>query len=102
MLENLTLESMRPHLQSTFRVTGREETQAVLTLVEVRDLTTPATAPRSADQRTPFSLLFLAPAEFRIPQGMVSLRHDLLGSMEIFVVPVATDENGMYYEAVFN
>ena len=102
MLEKLTLESMRPHLRSEFRVVGKEETQAILTLVEVRDLTTEATAPRGADQRAPFSLLFLAPTEFRIPQGLIVLENESLGSMEIFVVPVAEDESGLYYEAIFN
>ena len=102
MLEKLTLESMRPHLRSAFRVMAEDGAQAVLTLVEVRDLTTKATAPRDPDRRAPFSLLFLAPSEFRIRQRMIVLQNDALGTLEIFVVPVAEDESGLYYEAVFN
>jgi hypothetical protein len=33
---------------------------------------------------------------------MIVLENDILGCMELFVVPVGEDEGALYYEAVFN
>ena len=47
--------------------------------------------------RTPFSLVFRAPAGSLYPQAIYAVEHDELGSFEIFLVPIAED----LYEAVF-
>jgi hypothetical protein len=49
-----------------------------------------------------FSLLFRGPLAPVLPQCIYHLNHDTLGSMEIFLVPVGPDSEGMQYEAVFN
>jgi hypothetical protein len=49
-----------------------------------------------------FSLLFRGPLAPVLPQCIYRLTHDTLGSMEIFLVPVGPDGEGMQYEAVFN
>ena len=49
-----------------------------------------------------FTLLFRAPSEAPPFQGIFRLTHDALGEMDVFLVPVKRDENGLYYEAVFN
>lgn len=51
--------------------------------------------------REPFSLIFAAPGGL-VPQRPCNLRHDVLGSMEIFLVPVGRTEGGLIYQAVFN
>ncbi len=35
-------------------------------------------------------------------QDMFSLANENLGQMDLFLVPVRKDEDGLYYEAVFN
>ena len=49
-----------------------------------------------------FSLLFRGPLAPALPQCIHRLKHDTLGSVEIFLVPLGPDGQGMQYEAVFN
>jgi hypothetical protein len=49
-----------------------------------------------------FTLLFRAPAGAPLAQGIYSLSHETLAAMEIFLVPVKKDAEGLYLEAVFN
>ncbi len=102
MLEKLNHSQLLDVLHSEFRVRSDGDDSVAFTLVEVRDLATPATMPREEGRRSPFSLLFKAPLAFRVEQGMLEMEHESLGSLELFVVPVREDEQGLYYEAVFN
>jgi hypothetical protein len=52
--------------------------------------------------RMPFSLLFHADAADAMPQQTFTLRHERLGELEVFLVPIGPDERGMRYEAVFS
>lgn len=49
-----------------------------------------------------FSLLFRGPLAPVLPQRIYHLKHDTLGSVEIFLVPLGPDGEGMQYEAIFN
>jgi hypothetical protein len=49
-----------------------------------------------------FSLFFRGPGSPQMQQGMKKLAHTVLGELEIFLTPVARDENGFTYETVFN
>jgi hypothetical protein len=33
---------------------------------------------------------------------MYRMEHDVLGALDLFLVPIARDEDGFQYEAVFN
>jgi hypothetical protein len=52
--------------------------------------------------RQPFTLTFRGPGNVRLPQGTYKMRNAQLGDMEIFLVPIAADENSSRLEAVFN
>lgn len=49
-----------------------------------------------------FSITFRGPGEVLLPQRLYSFEHDALGQFDLFIVPVGQDEQGIYYEAVFN
>jgi hypothetical protein len=49
-----------------------------------------------------FSLLFRGPLEPVFPQCIYRLSHATLGGIELFLVPLGPDGQGMRYEAVFN
>jgi len=53
-------------------------------------------------QQEVFSLVFHGPGTNFIPQGSHKLKHEQLGEVEIFLVPVGQDKDGFEYEAVFN
>ncbi|MDB5357095.1 MAG: hypothetical protein JWN24_3548 [Phycisphaerales bacterium] len=51
--------------------------------------------------RKAFSLLFRAAAGVYFPQRMYRLKHDTLGPIDLFLVPIAPDAQGALFEAVF-
>ncbi len=50
---------------------------------------------------TSFAHFFAAPANF-FAVRLYKVEHEKLGELPIFLVPVAVDEKGYHYEAVFN
>lgn len=97
-LSDLTYETFRGRTGQSFRDT---EAGIDLELLEVDDLTAVArNVPEGA--RTPFSLIFRGPAEPLVEQGIRPLEHDELGTLEIFVVPIAQESDGLRYQAVFS
>ena len=51
--------------------------------------------------RDPFGLIFVGPREPLLPQATYALRHADLGVLKIFVVPIARNDDGVRYQAVF-
>jgi hypothetical protein len=49
-----------------------------------------------------FSITFRGPRDMLLPQRIYSFEHSALGQFDLFIVPVGQDEQGSYYEAVFN
>ena len=49
-----------------------------------------------------FSVFFIGPPNIELPQYTYPLHHPELGVCDIFLVPVALEEKGYQYEAVFN
>lgn len=49
-----------------------------------------------------FSVFFTGPRETPVPQRVYQLNHVSMGEFELFLVPIARDEQGSRYEAVFN
>lgn len=53
--------------------------------------------------RIPFSLVFQTTAIMSgFPQGLYTLQHPEGGDIQIFLVPIGPDSNGMRYEAIFS
>lgn len=58
---------------------------------------------QSPDQaRAPFTLLFRNTALFLFPQQIYQMRHPKIGEVGIFLVPIAREQQGFLYQAVFN
>ncbi len=75
------------------------ESSLPLTLSEARPL------PESGApgvRRSPFSLMFRSGSQIVLPQKLYKLKNATLGSLEIFLVPVARDKEGIVYQAIFN
>ena len=83
------------HLNAKFRVFFDPENATETELIEVSKL-------REKPRYEAFSLTFLAPNEIPPEQMLYKIEHESLGEMELFLVPVAKDEKGLYFEAVFN
>ncbi|MER8375915.1 hypothetical protein [Mesorhizobium sp. M1406] len=53
-------------------------------------------------RRSPFSLMFRSGSPIVLPQRLYKLKNATLGSLEMFLVPVARDKEGIVYQAIFN
>lgn len=97
MLDKLTLDDFQPLLEDTFAVYSGDQS-AEFRLVSAQRVA----EARTNGKRAPFALTFQAPPEVKPVQGTYRLEHEKLGTMEIFLVPVAGDREGTDFEAVFN
>lgn len=97
MLDQLTRESFAPHTGSTFEVQVSDQENLELELVE-----TSAMGEEPKKGRQAFSCVFRGPKAI-LPQQIYPLKHEEMGEMELFLVPVAHDEEKeeTLYEAVF-
>jgi len=98
MFEDLRRETFEPLLNGEFQIDfGNGPVKS--TLVDVRAL-----APPSNDHqgRQPWSLLFRTENEAAFEQAIYRVNHRDLGDLDIFLVPVGPDDEGMRYEAVFS
>ena len=59
-------------------------------------------APNGVQSDTSFSLTFRGPVEPLLNQGILPMNNDAWGLTHLFLVPVAQDDDGTYYEAVFS
>lgn len=96
-MSDLKLESFTPHVGSTFSV-ATDGLPLELTLAEA----SPAGVGEiPSGVRAPFSLLFRGPAGPILPQSIYRLDHLELGALDIFLVPISADAEGVTYQAVF-
>ena len=98
VLMDLTLGDFSGRIGEAFRV-ALEAGSIDLTLAEVTDL---ARRNDAGPRRTPFSLVFRGPNGPLLSQRIWAVEHEVLGRLEIFLVPIGPDAQGMRYEAVFN
>ena len=97
-LKFLTHTQFEACLDQPFHV-ERENADPVETqLIEVekRGAESPGSHMRQA-----FSVIFRGPMEPLLAQRIYVLNNKTLGSLDVFLVPVGPDEQGMRYEAIF-
>lgn len=97
MLQDLSHSSFEEQLNTPFRVHFGAEAPLEVTLYEVR-LHEPHDGPR----KQPYSVYFRSPQRGVLPQAIYRVEHDHMGTLDIFLVPIGPDAQGMRYEAVFN
>ncbi len=99
MLDTLIEAQFAPYVGEKFRVQLAPSTVLELELVEVSRID--PKGGRAAGRREPFSVLFRGPLETPLSQRTYTLAHEQMGVLDLFLVPIAPDDDGRYYEAVF-
>jgi len=105
-LQQFTKEDFNPHVNSTFvtliQLEEDEEPQEYsLTLTAVEGVGEKA-RDVAAHGRESFSLIFENPnLGMYLNQGLVSLTHEELGQLTLFLVPLGPVEDRMRYEVIF-
>ena len=89
------LTSFTEQIGLTFKVIDFSPVPFELTLVRVVEHA-------KTEHSEAFSVFFLGPTDCFMPQGIQKIRHEQLGELEIFLVPVAKTKDGFEYEAAFN
>lgn len=91
-------EGFAPHLNETFEV-GLGESSVEMTLVQATK-----GKPREWEglRKEPFSLLFKCANPVIFPQRIYPFKNGSFGKMDIFIVPVGREKDGIVYQAVFN
>lgn len=97
-MELLTLQHFAPYVNETFAATVNDG-EVPFVLVEARPL---QASPPPGTARPPFSLLFRNGSSFLFPQQLYRMRHEGMGEVGIFLVPIAREREGFLYQAVFN
>ena len=107
MLDSLEGASFAPHKGTEFRIYIDASTVVLVELVEVsiRGKRPPRASwdTNPAPKREPFSLIFRGPLEQPFLQQMYRVEHAAMGIVEgLFLVPVGINQDGRFYEAIFN
>jgi hypothetical protein len=95
MESSLTHEEFTKNANTNFQVEADENTQVELELTAVSEL---KLYPRQEE----FTLEFRGPLNQFLGQGVRNFTHDQMGQFELFIVPIRQNEQGFYYEAIFN
>src|SRR5260370_31564379 len=95
MTERLEHAAFLENLKSKFRLQVQGFDGLDLELVEVSQR-------KTARRQEMFSLEFLCRLNQVLPQRIYRLEHDNMGQFDLFLVPIRRDDQGVYYEAVFN
>ncbi len=95
MIDALHYEDFAPHVNTKFRARLGEAPVMEIELISVEDK---SPSPRQEQ----FVLTFVAPLEAPTQQNLFNIEHEHLGEGVIFLVPIAKENRGVIYEAVFN
>jgi hypothetical protein len=91
----LTQEEFSQHAGTKFQVQVNENTSVELELTSVSEL-------KLYPQQEEFALEFRGPLDMFLGQGICIFNHEQMGQFELFIVPIRQNNQGFYYEAVFN
>jgi Domain of unknown function (DUF6916) len=95
MTRRLEHEDFAKQVNSKFRISINDTETVEADLTDVSELLV-------SPKQERFSLVFRTSNEFFLGQGQRPLQHDQIGEFTLFLVPIGRDEDGTYYEAVFN
>jgi hypothetical protein len=93
-IAELTAADFAPRVNDQFRIVTPNG-QFELKLVEVREL---GVALRKGGA---FALTFMSPPGPFLPQAIYPLEHPVLGTLDLFLVPLGPKDGGNSYEAIF-
>ncbi len=93
-LEDLKKTTFDKHLNTKFHIHLDPSDVADVELVE--------TTEAKVKGLENFSIVFRGPHDKSFQQSTYKVEHDKIGSFDLFMVPIGKDNNGIYYEAVFN
>jgi hypothetical protein len=102
MLETFTIATFSEQEGSTFRLSLASGGTLDATLLQVTALSAKGPSGEALPRkRTPFSLIFRVPTPGRFEQKIYKMEHPVIGTFELFLVPIGRDAEGYRCEAIF-
>ena len=92
-MADLKKEHFAPHVGDTFTIEAEGVGRISAELVEVEG--------KRQGPVESFSLVFSAPRQPQLPQGMRTVSHPTVGGHDMFLVPIGADDTTVSYEAIF-
>lgn len=101
-IEWLTYDLFAPRVGEAFDVGVAGGTRSVpMVLADASESSEPGGTGPDGQQRRQFSLVFRGSLAPVLPQGTYRVVHRDLGDLDLFLVPIGPDAEGMRYEAAF-
>lgn len=100
-LGELTIETVKPLVGTSFRLTLPDGRTTELKLDEALSYEVRQRRRRTAPKRQPFSLFFMGDPSIVLEQGMYTLSSEAATWEGVFLVPIGRDTEATDYEAVF-
>ena len=89
-----TYENFVSQMNTTFHA-GGDNGDVPLELAEISNR-------KLTDRQEEFSITLRGPGDRLLGQGTRRFHHPQLGDFDLFIVPIRSDRDGCYYQAVFN
>lgn len=100
MLERLQSADFTPFLGQHFYIHTEDHGVLESVMTEVSEVG--KRPPEGFGRRQAFSVLFRGPKEPILPQRIYRVSHQIMGDLDLFLVPIGPDDVGMVYETIFN
>ena len=97
-MQVLSFEAFAPHVRETFSL-SLGDSSLDITLVDAKRRPTRVVAGLRAE---PFALYFQSQSHVVLPQKLYAMSNPGMGNLNIFIVPIGREKDGIVYEAVFN
>ena len=101
MLDKLKSGDFTPYLNQKFRIHMASMEPLEVELIEVAEFGSDPVGDEASGQRRPFSIVLRGPRDTYLPQRIYPVEHAEIGRLDLFLVPLGPDQEGMRYEAVF-
>lgn len=101
MLDKLTIDDFRTRVGERFTLDLDGSGTLDLELTDAETHERDAGPVDASGSRSPFTIHFRGPGQPLLPQRIYRLENEALGTLELFIVPIAGDGSSTRYEAVF-
>src|SRR6478672_177570 len=99
MLDTVTVDTFAPLIGKTFLLHVANADPVTISLIEARAEKTDNDPRRT---RAPFSLMFRGPRGAAFAQGTYRVEREGFGQLDLFLVPIAPDQEGPRLQAIFS
>lgn len=97
MLARLKSSNFLPYIGQKFDLCIDKAEFLEVELIEVSDY-----PHQNLNTGRPFSLIFRLPKGLFVPQETYTFKQNQIGKLDLFIVPIGSDDKGQLYQVVFN